>query len=473
MLEDESSPLFRLLEPALTISTTPPRVEKPARGWQPNRHLPIEHEYDIDFIRSVSEVNRILPTQHVLPDAVFLRRLARRELLRRVPRKPVILPFGNSSSEYSPNYFKQKVYVLLDTSASMLSHHRFQMAKATAYVFLKRNLKELGHVYFRTFDREISRLHTATDRASLRSLIRHVMRLRELGNGTVMEKAILTACEDIRKDAELSGAEILIITDGAAHLDKPTIQEALGRSITINTIKIGDAKVALDSKILVEEAARGNSPESHALAKVRDRIRHLEFEASNASTSRAARIQAEIISLNRQCEKMQTHIVEHMRREYGREIESLSKVFVNVDDIAADEIFRLTREQVEALRKLVVAVSSAFKSGLDGEILKEVALLYEHISMLLEEETGEGKEELREMKGDLDGMLNDAAESMSSPGARGGISRDDLRDLGFMMQHRSLGDLSIARILRELVERALRAARFSRIKIVRRRRDRG
>ncbi len=357
----------------------------------------------------------------------------------------------------------------------MLSHHRFQMAKATAYVFLKRNLRELGHVYFRTFDREISELHTATDRATLRTLIRHVMRLRELGNGTVMEKAILTACEDIRKDAELSGAEILIITDGAAHLDKSTIQEALGRTITINTIKIGDARVALDPKILADEAARGNSPESHALAKVRDRIRHLEFEASNASTSRAERIRAEISSLTRQCEKMQTHIVDHMRAEYGREIETLSNVFVNVDDISADQIFNLNQEQIDALRKLVVAVSGAFRSGLDGETLKEVALLYEHISMLLEEEVGEGKDQLREMKSELDGMLNDAAESLSTPGAggRGGISRDDMRDLGFMMQHRSFSDISIARILKELVERAMRAARFSRIKVIRRRRKRG
>ena len=475
MLEDESSALFRRLEPALTISATPPKQEKPARGWQPNRHLPVEHEYDIDFIRSVSEVNRILPTQHVLPEEVFLRRLSRRELLRRVPRNPVILPFGNSSSEYSPNFFKQKVYVLLDTSASMLSHHRFQMAKATAYVFLKRNLRELGHVYFRTFDREISDLHTATDRASLRTLIRHIMRLRELGNGTVMEKAILMACEDIRKDSELSGAEILMITDGAAHLDKPTIQEALGSSITINTIKIGDAKVALDSKILADEAARGNSPESHALAKIHDRIRKLEFESANASTSGANRIRSEVASLRRQSEKMERHIMEHMRAEYGREIEGLSKVFVNVDDIAADEIFQLTEEQIRELKKLVVAVSAAFRSGLDGETLKEVALLYEHISMLLEEETGEGKDRLREMKGELDDMLNDAAESLSAPGASGrsGISRDDMRDLGFMMQHRSFSDISLAKVLRLLIDRAVRAARFSRIKIVRRRRSRG
>lgn len=474
VLEDQDSQLFQKLERALSISTTPLVVEKPARGWQPNRHVPVEHEYDIDFIRGVSEVNRILPTQHVLPEEVFMRRLARRELLRRIPRNPVILPFGNSSTEYSPNHFKQKVYVLLDTSASMLSHHRFQMAKATAYVFLKRNLRELGHVYFRTFDREISELHTATDRRTLQHLIRHVMRLRQLGNGTIMEKAILVACEDIRKDAELSGAEILMITDGAAHLDKSTIQEALGHSITINTIKIGDATVALDPKILADEAARGSSPESHALAKVRERMRHLQFESTNASTSRAVRIRNEIQSLERQARATEERIVESMRSEYGREIEKLSKVFVNVDDLEMDEIFRLSDEQMNDLRNLVLAVSDAFRTGLDGETLKEVALLYEHISMLIEESAGERLDELNSLKGELDGMLNAASESFNgaSASAGGSVSRDDLRDLGFMMQHRSFTDLSIGKIVRQLIDRVVRAARFSRIKVVRRTRRR-
>lgn len=475
VLEDESSELFARLSEVLTVSSRRPPVEEPTRGWRPNRNLPVEHDYDIDFIRSVSEVNRVLPTQHALPEEVFMRRLSRRELLRRIPRTPVIVPFGNSSTEYAPNHFKQKVYLLLDTSASMVSHHRFQMAKATAYVFLKRNLRELGHVYFRTFDREISPLHNATDLASLQRLIRHVMRLRQLGNGTAMERAILTACEDIRRDAALSGAEILMITDGAAHLDRTTIMEALGSTITINTIKIGDATVALDHKILADEAARGNSPESHALARARDQIRHLEFEASNASTTRAERIRSEIASLRRQCERMEHHIMEHMEAEYGREIESLSRVFVNIEDIATDEIFRLTPEQIRDLRLLVEAASEEFRGGLDGETLREVALLYEHISMLIEECDGEGRSDLETMQKELDGMLDNAASSLAGSGgvAGGGLTRDDLRDLGFIMQHRSFAEVNLAEIIRDLLRRAARFARFSKIRIVRRARRKG
>lgn len=466
VLEDETSLLYNKLMPALTVSSSVPEKKEESRDWKPNRHVPVLQEFDVDFIKSVSEVSRILPSQHVLPDEVFMRRLARRELLRRVARTPVIRPFGNSSHEFNPNYFKQKVYLLLDTSASMLSHHRFQMAKAVAYVFLKRNLKELGHVYFRTFDRDIGELITATDITSLRALIKAMMRLNRLGNGTVMEKAILTACEDIRRDSNLSGAEILIITDGAAHLDKGRITEALGSTITVNTIKIGDAKVALDEKILHDEAARGSSPESHTLVQIEERIRHLEFEKSNASTSRSERIEAEIRSLKGQMSRMREHVVEHMRREYGREIEVLSRVFVNVDDITADSIFHLTPEQIAKLRELVIAAEEEFRNGIDAETLKEVVILYEHISMLLQEPVDENENSLRDMQGKLSGLLDDFVQSTkrSPGGGASNIKRDDLRDLGMMLQHRSLGDNSLIATLVKLLRQVLSLPRFRKLK---------
>ena len=467
VLEDEDSALYRKLMPVLTVSTAVPEKKEESREWRPNRHLPVMQEFDVDFIKSVSEVSRVLPSQHVLPDEVFMRRLARRELMRRVARTPVIVPFGNSSNDFNPNYFKQKVYLLLDTSASMLSHHRFQMAKAVAYVFLKRNLKELGHIYFRTFDRDIGPLVTATDMSSLRSMIRAIMRLNRLGNGTVLEKAILLACEDIRKDSDLSGAEILVITDGAAHLDKGRIIEALGSMITINTIKIGDAKVALDEKILQDEAARGSSPESHSLAQIEERIRHLEFEMSNASTSRAERIQGEIRSLKAQMSRMRQHIVEAMRAEYGREIESLSRVFVNVDDITADSLFHLTPEQLAELRELVLAAEQEFRRGIDAETLKEVAILYEHISMLLAEPVDENEGDLQELKEKLSGMLDDFVQSTGRSLISGssGIRRDDLRDLGMMLQHRSLGDNSLIATLLKLIRQIMNVGRISKIKL--------
>lgn len=471
VLEDEDSALFKRLSSALTVASKTPKEEKKSRDWKPNRHVPVAEEFDVEFIRSVNDVRRILPSQHVLPEEVFVRKLARRELMMRVSRTPVILPFGNSSSEYNPNYYKQKVYLLLDTSASMLSHHRFQMAKAAAYVFLKRNLKELGHIYFRTFDREIGPLVTATDMTGLRALIRHVMRLRQLGNGTAMEKAIMTACGDICGQSDLSGAEILIITDGAAHLDRGRITEALGPNITVNTIKIGDAKVAIDEKILQDEATRGSSPESHALAQIEERIHHLEVEMRNASTSRTDRIQGEINSLRGQASRMRIHIVEHMRGSYGREIEGLSRVFVNVDDIAADSLFRLSKEQIDELHALVIEAEEAFREGIDAETLKEIALLYEHVAMLLKEGDTENNAALQTMQSRLSSLLDDFMQSVgrSMGGAAAGIGRDDLRDLSLMLQTRSLGDNSLLAALLSMLRRLLTIRPFVRkLKVLRR-----
>lgn len=474
VLEDENSALFQSLSSALAIADRTKKHERKSREWQPNRHVPVTEEFDVDFIKSVNEVRRILPTQYMLPDEVFMRKLARRELMMRVSRAPVILPFGNSSSEYTPNHYKQKVYLLLDTSASMLAHHRFQMAKAAAYVFLKRNLKELGHIYFRTFDREIGPLVTATDIKSFRTLIHHVMRLRKLGNGTAMEKAILTACEDFGQLADLSGAEILIITDGAAHLDKVRILDALGSTITVNTIKIGDAKVAVDEKILHDEAARGSSPESHMLVQIRDRIRHLEGEMRNASPSRAERIQVEINSLRGQEQRTHRHVIEHMRGEYGREIESLSRVFVNVDDITADNIFKLSAEHLEELRQLVIAAEEAFRSGVDAETLKEVSLLYEHVMMLLDESEAENNAALHEMESRLSSLLDDFVKAVgrSMGGAASSIGRDDLRDLSMMLQHRSIGDNSLLATLFSLLRKLLSVRPFvGKLKVLKRKRS--
>ena len=306
---------------------------------------------------------------------------------------------------------------------------------------------------------------SATDEESLRSLIKSVMRLSRLGNGTVLEKAILTACDDIRDEAELSGAEILVITDGAAHLDKAKIQEALGSSITINAIKIGDASIAFDEKILHDEAARGSSPESHSLARVEEQMRHLEYELANASTSRTSRIQAEMEGLRNQANKMLRHIIESLRAEYGREIESLSRVFVNIDDISTDALFHLSPEQIEELRELVIAAEEEFREGVNGETLKEVALLYEHLSMLIEEADITEEEALREMQGRLSALLDNAAESFNRSTGLGGVSRDDARDIGFMLQHRSFGDHSILKIFLDLVRRFLKAPKIMSLKL--------
>lgn len=429
VLEDPDSPLFRAISSVMTVSTeVQKQEEKPSREWKPNRNVTHSEEYEAALMRNMSDIKRLFPHQYLLPDEVFMQRLAQRSLWINVPRTPVIIPFKSSGSDYAPNNFKQKVYILLDTSTSMTSHHRFQMAKAVVYVFLKRNLKELGHIYLRTFDTELGPLVTATDSASLWNMIRYVMRLGKLRNGTVMERAILQAAEDIRAKATLSGAEILMVTDGACHLDIEKIRGALGDMIRINTIKIGNATIIPDDKLLGDLAVRGSTPEQRSLAQIEEELRRAKNEVSKGSADKA-------LSLSRRAQQLRATITEKLRRTYGREIEELSAVFVNVDDISADGIFTLRQSEIEEIRELMSEVEADFEEGIDADSLREAALLYEHVQMLLKSSGSEEQiKQLQEIAGRLAELLGDVLETSSTiDSVMNSLSRSDMRDLQMML----------------------------------------
>ncbi|MBS1913528.1 MAG: VWA domain-containing protein [Bacteroidetes bacterium] len=433
VLEDPDSPLFRSIESVMTVSAiVEPKREPASREWVPNRNVTHGEEYEAALMQNISDIKRIFPHQYLLPDEVFMHRLATRSLWINVPRTPVIIPFGSSGSDYSPNNFKQKVYLLLDTSTSMTSHHRFQMAKAVTYVFLKRNLRELGHIYLRTFDTDLGPLQTATDSSGLWSLIRYVMRLSRLGNGTVMERAILQAADDIRAQSTLSGAEILMVTDGACHLDVEKIRSALGDTIRINTIKIGNATIIPDDKLLHDLARRGSSAEQRNLVQLEEELRITRAQVSKTSSDKA-------VSLARRVEQVRSAITDKLKRSYGREIEELSSVFVNVNDISSDAIFTLRESEIEEIRELLAEVEEDFQEGIDADALREAALLYEHVQMLLKSGGSESQmRQLQEMANRLNELLKDVlSASTAIDSATSRLSRTDIHDLHMMLGMRS------------------------------------
>ena len=459
VLEDPASDLARSLSKTLAIaSSTPMREEGRSREWRPSRIHSAGDEYEAALMRSVSDVTRIFPHQHLLPDEVFLRRLSQRSLWINTPRTPVIIPFKSSSEEYAPDNFKQKVYLLLDSSTSMSSHHRFQMAKAVLYVFLKRNLAELGHVYLRTFDTDLGPLQTATDAHGLRKLIRYTMRLGQLGNGTVMEKAILQATEDIRARSSLSGAEILMVTDGACHLDVDRIRGALGDSIRLSTVKIGNAEVFPDDRFLRDAASRSSSAQGREILRLEEEIRRVRFDLGISSSDGEKRsLESKIRNLERRVEEQRTAVIGRIRETYGREIELLSSTFVNIDDLSADKIFTLSRHQIDEIRELLAEVESDFSEGVDADSLREAALLYEHVQMILNTAaSSEHAAELEAIAGRLRQLLGDMIENGEVPagGARG-ISRADLHDLHMMLQMQSTRGDSLMKLLLALLRRAV------------------
>jgi hypothetical protein len=247
ILEDKSHLISSSLAPILELHD--PLADRDSVDTIVVPHVPDAKEYEADLITSVTEVRYIYPYQHLLPEQVFLRKLAERSLWMPRAKTPRNYRYQSDSDRFAPDDRKQKVYILFDTSNSMQHHFRIHLAKAIAYLFLRRNQRELGTVFFRTFDLQVGELQTARDLPSFERLISEMMHLNAAGNGTSLQKALQTAIDDISHESQLSHAQILVITDGVAHIDLDSLQEQLGNQITVNTVKIGSSRIQLDNVI--------------------------------------------------------------------------------------------------------------------------------------------------------------------------------------------------------------------------------
>lgn len=78
ILEDASHAISSSLAPILELHD--PLAERDTTDTIIVPHVPDAKEYEADLITSVTEVRYIYPYQHLLPEAVFLRKLAERSL---------------------------------------------------------------------------------------------------------------------------------------------------------------------------------------------------------------------------------------------------------------------------------------------------------------------------------------------------------------------------------------------------------
>ena len=382
VLEDQSHAISRALAPVLELEQAAPESIS-----QELITIPIvtdAKEYEADLIRSVTEVRSIYPAQHLLPEMVFLRRLAERSLWMPRPRTPKNFRYQTESNRFSPDDRKQKVYILFDTSSSMQQNYRIHLAKAIVYLFLTQNQRELGTVFFRTFDIAVGERFVARDIPSYDRLISDVMHLSAQGNGTVMQKALVTAIDDISHESQLSSAHILVVTDGVAHIDLDLIRTMMGSTITINTVKIGDAKMYVDAKMIEDQLQTSSSDDAVRIRELIEQRRDLERQIASASG------QHRTTALKSQLQLVQRHIDTLMQRTSawaadndGNEIKELSTVYVNVDDIKPDEMFALPEEQVRELEELADDLLAALRDERQVEDIKRAAILYDHLMLLM------------------------------------------------------------------------------------------
>ena len=281
ILENTSHLIAQSLAPILELHD--PLAEADSTDTIIVPHVPDAKEYEADLITSVTEVRYIYPYQHLLPEAVFLRKLAERSLWMPRAKSPRNFRYQSDSDRFAPDDRKQKVYILFDTSNSMQQHYRIHLAKAIAYLFLRRNQRELGTVFFRTFDLKIGDLKIARDLPSYERLISEMMHLNATGNGTSLQKALQTAIEDISHESQLSHAQILVITDGVAHIDLDDLQNQLGTQITVNTVKIGTSRLQLDNVLIEGVLASSHSPYAERIRELGQQRKDLELQLRTAT----------------------------------------------------------------------------------------------------------------------------------------------------------------------------------------------
>ncbi len=455
VIEDEANALGQQLAPVLAMSSGEGPADEVSKDILPNI-VPAE-EYEADLLRNVHELPHIYPHQFLLPENVFFQKLVERSLWLPRPRPPHNYRFQSQSDTFKPDHRKQKVYVLFDISRSMNMRWRIHLAKAIAFIFLRRNMKELGSVYLRTFAETVNELQTAHDVPSFNALIGDVMHLKAIGKGTVLQKALTTAIEDIKRTHTLSDAEILVITDGAAHIELQKLRDLLGDSIKVHTVKIGDEKIVADAKFVEFHLRDANTEDALRLKTLLDRRHDIEVQAGTASGGALkAQLNHEIAGLNKQISVLTERVARYINEHYGNEIIELSDVYVNVHDIHPEQFLQLSDERREELELTTQALLEALHNERLTDDIKKAAVLYDHLELLLKHDHDERNDRLRAQKRELEQimqriMANDGDDDIDDIH----LSSFDTKQLRNMLEKSvDKNPMSMARMIRMLFRKA-------------------
>lgn len=453
VLENDEHPLAERLAPILKRQSETKELPPPAA--YPVPIFTNSEEYEAGLIQSYRDVVRIYPYQFLLPDEVFDQKLAERSLWMPTPKKPMNFRYQTESDDFAPDSRKQKIYVLLDTSTSMIAHHRIHLAKAIAYVFLRQNMRELGTTFFRTFDVIIGDLRVAHDAASFEKLISAVMHIDSLGNGTAMVKALQTAVDDIRSHDDMCEAEILVITDGAVHLEKEKIEALLGNNIRLNTVRIGHEEIAPPKAYIQDQILLATTDQGRMLQKLHNLKKDVERKISiTAGDQKKHHLQTELATVNAQIEKLTEQFTKKVGETYGKEIEELSTVYIQIEDIDPHAMFALTEPSIRELEEITQDVLDTISDHADAEELKQAAMLHNHLSFLLQynQEQSAQLQQLQQQAGELKDLIEkmlDAEEraqaDMSMP-----MNMMEQQQLSLLMNSLSQEKASFAMLLRML-----------------------
>jgi len=384
ILEDESQELTQTLCPVLSLRA-PCRDDSRPRESRDN-HVFIDdvEEYEAGLIKTPQHLPRIYNSQWLLPESVFYQRLAKKELWVPYAREPQYFTVDPEQDDYRPDGRKQKLYLLLDTSSSMAIRNRINLAKAIVYTFLKQNMKELGYIHLRTFDTAIGDLYEAKDSAGFRALINRVMRLHTLGNGTAMARAIKQAVNDINECPQLSDTEILIITDGACALNEAEIREMLGDHIVINAIKIGRSQLYASKSLIRDQLFEDDTMQHRVLDRLQKRESELLYQLEHSQSPQLKRRYEESLrAIRLELERQVNAMTEQIIVGYGHELERLSELYLQIDDIDLTGLFVCNQNHLDDLRNLFLSVLGEVELHCSLDQMRKLVLLLDHLHLLM------------------------------------------------------------------------------------------
>lgn len=383
VLERPDHPVAQRLAPLFSWGRSGLQKEARAETSSPIAQHFVAEEYEAELIRHYRDVVHIYPHQFLLPEEVFYHRLAERSLWMPVARPPHVYGYQTQGNVYAPDIRKQKVYLLFDTSASMQSHWRIQLAKAIAYLFLRRNQAELGEIFLRTFDAQLGELHHAYDQPSFERLVRTILRLQAVGQGTALEHAIVAAAEEIRRRPALVQSEILLITDGIAYLHVERLRQLLGSDIRLHTIRLGASSGELTAKEVEAFAHRDDGELSRQYRKLLDEKRHVAHQLAMASGEHQRRLlQQRLQLLEQQTERVFHALRQHAQQHYATALEQLCTLYVPIEDLPIGELLHLSAERQQMLQQAAERMLELLQQTPTAEACRKAAVLAEHLDFL-------------------------------------------------------------------------------------------
>lgn len=173
-------------------------------------------EYTGYKVGAPSDFKNVVPTEMAQPDEVFYDKVAREQFML---------------YERGVQEGKGPMYVLVDRSGSMQGQ-KMVWAKAVALALYEQAKKEGRTFYFRFFDDvpyDQQRVMNGNGGASALAMINYIAQMTG-DNGTDIQKAVETACDDMKSGVVKDVSQVIVITDGGSSLDINRLRMKLKQS---------------------------------------------------------------------------------------------------------------------------------------------------------------------------------------------------------------------------------------------------